>query len=149
MASRCGDCGTCTCPRGTTYIAVPPSPPTLSLPVNMTGLRAMYVQQIPSPCAVPLNPGFCRFLELNTDALLHIFDCLQHEGALFSFSMTCWAMREAAMPVLFNSCRILVKEPIDEDHFIPRSLWPYIRYSASERKYHTNNTNESPLGHCL
>ncbi|KAM5544067.1 hypothetical protein V8D89_002253 [Ganoderma adspersum] len=92
----------------------------------MTSLRTVYVQQISGPCAV-LNPGLCRFLELNTDALLHIFDYLQQDGALFSFSITCWAMREAAMPVLFNSCRILVKEPIDEDHFIPRSLWPYIR----------------------
>ncbi|KAM5544062.1 hypothetical protein V8D89_002248, partial [Ganoderma adspersum] len=65
--------------------------------------------------------------ELNSDVLLQIFDYLQQDDALSPLSMTSWGVREAAIPVLFSRCSVLVQEPLNEDHFVPRSLWPYVR----------------------
>ena len=81
---------------------------------------------MPSLC-VMLNFSLCRFLDLNTDALQQIFAYLWPDGDLLLLSMTCWPMRQAAMLVLFNCCTIHIKEPINEEHFMPRSLWPYVR----------------------
>lgn len=69
--------------------------------------------------------------ELNTDVLLQIFECLQQDDALFPLSMTCWEVRKATFPVLFSRCSVLVKEPLREDCFLPRSLWPYVRYAPN------------------
>ncbi|KAM5544861.1 hypothetical protein V8D89_001759 [Ganoderma adspersum] len=31
------------------------------------------------------------------------------------------------MPALFSCCSVLIKEPVNEDRFLPRSLWPYVK----------------------
>ena len=70
---------------------------------------------------------YCSLDELNTDVLLQIFDYLRPDGALFPLSVTCRAVRKATMPFLFTRCSVLIEAPVDENRFIPRSLWPYIK----------------------
>ncbi|PIL28333.1 hypothetical protein GSI_09484 [Ganoderma sinense ZZ0214-1] len=65
--------------------------------------------------------------ELNTDVLLQVFDYLQPKGGLIPLSMTCWGVRNATIPIIFSRCRIKIKKPLNEDCFIPRSLWSYVR----------------------
>ncbi|KAI9067426.1 hypothetical protein FKP32DRAFT_1553269, partial [Trametes sanguinea] len=64
---------------------------------------------------------------LDDDALLQIYEELRPQHGLQPLSLTCKWVRESVKPVLFRSCHQDAL-CLDWELFVPRQLWPYIRY---------------------
>ncbi len=87
----------------------------------------------------------CSLQKLNVDVLVQIFEHSRSKGGLRALSMTCRSMREATVPVLFESCEVLVKKPITAEYFIPPALWTYVRY----RDYCSCTISPETNGRCI
>ncbi|KAI0365479.1 hypothetical protein BV20DRAFT_729235 [Pilatotrama ljubarskyi] len=66
---------------------------------------------------------------LDGDVLFQLLEELLRQKCLHLLSASCRSLRNAALPILFRYCEILLfRERVDVHRFPPSSLWPYFQH---------------------